>query len=586
MRELLDFWIMRTISIIISILLSDLLFAQSAYDEWDRTETILTYYGFSDDQRQGLLIQLADSGNARAMYYLATKYEHPSKSSFELIKTSAEKGYFMAECKLGERYIKGIYCNQNVDSAYYWLNKAIDHTEPYVERDLKLYLKCIKDVKLGHQLSTEYERLATNSLANMIMSQFYMEKGKKEQGLKSAKIGFQLMDRVYITLKKWGNCDDIYKEMLESCWYRANRYMAIAYYVVGDIKKGNKIYPGTESFLSYIECKEPWDYRIAKRIDYEYTYFINGSKSHPIALEFYRKAVEKKSYFALREMINDPSIQSKARQLAISGDSVAAMVYIHHKLAEKDSASANSILKELPYMFNFNYEYWPVFGDGENNIQNYLLGQDDVFYLLKKDALHTDTATILHLMDEYIGKFNHRIDAPKATCLYEILLSQHPDYTPMPILKQNISACYYNISDYKKALPLMMDICDAYPEVYPVIGEILYEGYIGVPNYPKALFYLHKAEKQKESEMKSQTFYYLGMCYLNGNGIEKDERRGFEYMKKAIGCKRVFIKAFHQLSKCYRFERGVKQDLNKAEELLKEASKYGDKDAKSLLDLL
>jgi len=43
--------------------------------------------------------------------------------------------------------------------------------------------------------------------------------------------------------------------------------------------------------------------------------------------------------------------------------------------------------------------------------------------------------------------------------------------------------------------------------------------------------------------------------------------------------------ALRRLSRCYRFGRGVKKDLQKAEKLMKEAAQYGDKDAKSLLEM-
>ena len=69
------------------------------------------------------------------------------------------------------------------------------------------------------------------------------------------------------------------------------------------------------------------------------------------------------------------------------------------------------------------------------------------------------------------------------------------------------------------------------------------------------------------------------MCYLNGNGTTKDEVKGFEYMKKAVECKSVYIKAFWEISKCYRFERGVAKDLQKAEHYKQEAEKYRNDDA-------
>jgi TPR repeat protein len=69
------------------------------------------------------------------------------------------------------------------------------------------------------------------------------------------------------------------------------------------------------------------------------------------------------------------------------------------------------------------------------------------------------------------------------------------------------------------------------------------------------------------------------MCYLKGNGVAKDEAKGFEYMKKAVNCRSVYIKAFWEISKCYRFGRGVERDLKKAEYYEQEAEKAGNDDA-------
>lgn len=568
----------RMLFFIIGILLHNLVFGQNAYLS-DRTETVLTYYGFTDDKRKELLIELSDSGYARAMYYLAEKYKHSTKSEIELIKESAEKGFFMAECELGKRYIEGWDCTLNQDSAYYWLRKAIEHTEPFVESDKKQYHKTIKTWEGQHNLSIEIERMTTYALAHSVLSQYYIEKGQMKQGLEYAQKGYNLMDNIYLEPKGWTPNSDIYKSLLSSRWNLAVGYLAVAYYAIGDEKKGNKVLSKStyDVLLSDIEYREPIEYIIAKRIDAIYTHYIAGSKPHPIAMDYYLKAIEKNSYFAMREMINDKSIKDKARNLALSGDSIAAMIYLHHQLVMKDTTSACLLLDELHYKFKFSYSnHFLSF----EYIQTALLEYDDVYLLIKKDALYTDIETLCDMIEHYLNKSVGYPDYAKVVCLYESLLSQHPHYSPKALMKQNVCACYYILSDYSKALPLMLEICKIYPETSIVIGEILFEGYTGIPDYEKAFEYLKRGEKTKRtSETSSLLFYYLGMCYLKGYGVSKDEKKGFEYMKKAVESERVFVKAFWEISKCYRFERGVERDLKKAEEYEAKAAQYKNEDA-------
>lgn len=588
--------IKRVLGVLGCTFLTSVLFAQSPYDGWEEIETVLTCSDFTKAQRNEKLVALADNGNVRAMYYLATNwrnYEHPKKGSNELLKETAEKGYFMAECEMGEMYIKG----QNQDSAYYWLHKAIEHTEAYINSDLIKYQKKSNNAK--YKMSIEYERLATFSLAHSVLSRYYMEKEQKENGIRCAKIGYELMDKIYDGQKKFilsyydtdkkknskkPTTDVYFVELFRSNWAEVVRYMAVALYITGDIKNGNKFinkYPYLNKYevYDYVKEREPEEYLIAKCIDD--CYRVYGSEHHPASLEYYRKAVEKKSYFAMIDMVKDSAIQKRIKQMAFSGDSVAAMVYLHHQLEEKDTVSVDLFLKDIPFKFSFPFKDNSVVkGDA---IIEHVLSIDDVFFLLMKDALDTDVKTLLTLYDYYLYKKYKGVHDPKdlkkAVSLYEVLRSQHPNYSPTFLMKRNVSAIYYRLTDYAKAFPLMIEVCNEYPELYPVIGAILYEGYTGKPDYFKAVEYLKKEESVRNNGNIHIQYYYMGMCFLKGNGVTKDETKGFEYMKKAVECEKVVVKAYWEISKCYRFGRGVERDLKKAEYYEQEAEKAGNDDA-------
>ena len=240
------------------------------------------------------------------------------------------------------------------------------------------------------------------------------------------------------------------------------------------------------------------------------------------------------------DMVKDSAIQKRIKQMAFSGDSVAAMVYLHHQLEEKDTVSVDLFLKDIPFKFSFPFKDNSVVkGDA---IIEHVLSIDDVFFLLMKDALDTDVKTLLTLYDYYLYKKYKGVhdlkDLKNAVSLYEVLRSQHPNYSPTLLMKRNVSAIYYRLTDYAKAFPLMIEVCNEYPELYPVIGAILYEGFTGKPDYFKAVEYLKKGESVRNNGNIHIQYYYMGMCFLKGNGVTKDETKGFEYMKKAVECEK------------------------------------------------
>ncbi|MDE7167605.1 MAG: sel1 repeat family protein [Clostridia bacterium] len=117
----------------------------------------------------------------------------------------------------------------------------------------------------------------------------------------------------------------------------------------------------------------------------------------------------------------------------------------------------------------------------------------------------------------------------------------------------------------------------------------------------------------------SMGLYGLGLCYLNGESVSKDEKRAVEYFKKAdnilsrqelidcylegIGVEKDEKKAFemlieetseknlggdsiswYKLGVCYFFGKGVESDKQKAKELWKKAAEWDHEDAIAALD--
>ena len=81
--------------------------------------------------------------------------------------------------------------------------------------------------------------------------------------------------------------------------------------------------------------------------------------------------------------------------------------------------------------------------------------------------------------------------------------------------------------------------------------------------------YIKKAEQGD-----AQAQYYLGICYANGKGVQKDDAKAFEWMQKAA--EQGYAKAQTNLGVLYYQGDGVKQNINKADEWFNKAIKQGD----------
>ena len=85
--------------------------------------------------------------------------------------------------------------------------------------------------------------------------------------------------------------------------------------------------------------------------------------------------------------------------------------------------------------------------------------------------------------------------------------------------------------------------------------------------------YIKKAEQGD-----AQAQYYLGICYANGKGVQKDDKKAFEWTQKAA--EQGNAKAQTNLGVLYYQGDGVKQNIDKADEWFNKAIKQGDKIAR------
>lgn len=104
-------------------------------------------------------------------------------------------------------------------------------------------------------------------------------------------------------------------------------------------------------------------------------------------------------------------------------------------------------------------------------------------------------------------------------------------------------------------------------------GKKLYDAKNYAEAFPKLKAAAEKGHKKAQ--------YRMGRCYDKGNGVEENDKLGFEwYMKSA---QQGFAKAQYQVGKCYKNGEGVKKDRQAAFTWFEKAAKQDNADAELAL---
>jgi TPR repeat protein len=85
----------------------------------------------------------------------------------------------------------------------------------------------------------------------------------------------------------------------------------------------------------------------------------------------------------------------------------------------------------------------------------------------------------------------------------------------------------------------------------------------------------HYAQDADNGDAQAQ--YYLGICYANGEGVQKDDAKAFEWTQKVA--QQGYAKAQVNLGVLYYQGDGIGQNTEKADEWFAKASQQGDKTA-------
>ncbi len=138
----------------------------------------------------------------------------------------------------------------------------------------------------------------------------------------------------------------------------------------------------------------------------------------------------------------------------------------------------------------------------------------------------------------------------------------------------------YSLGNYEKAFPHFKSAARGYPPAYLRLIR-MYKIGLGVDKNPRLEKECQKKiegnigwfkDKAKGGDPVAQ--FSLGICYINGVGVLKNESLGAEYYRKAA--KQGFVLALRYLALCYLQERGVQENNEMAGKCYQEAVNQGD----------
>ena len=124
------------------------------------------------------LVSRADSGDAKALYNLATLHDTgydsipvDSARSTALYRLSAEKGYAPARNFLGFRYYNGDFVKKDIDSALYWIRLAADDGDITAASNLGYLLSQSEDIPHDYKEAIKWIEKAANASFPSAISQ-------------------------------------------------------------------------------------------------------------------------------------------------------------------------------------------------------------------------------------------------------------------------------------------------------------------------------------------------------------------------------------------------------------------------------
>ena len=122
--------------------------------------------------------------------------------------------------------------------------------------------------------------------------------------------------------------------------------------------------------------------------------------------------------------------------------------------------------------------------------------------------------------------------------------------------------------DVAKAEPyLRQAVAEEMPEAAHILGVLYSKNELKIDN-PEEVFKLYYIAAVYGGYVHD--IYKVGICYMNGIGVEKDEYEGFQWLQQAAESDHPF--AMYAIGECYEHGKGVEKDQEKAQEWYQKAA--------------
>lgn len=235
-------------------------------------------------------------------------------------------------------------------------------------------------------------------------------------------------------------------------------------------------------------------------------------------------------------------------------------------------------------------KYFNILSDADNGYGHYMLGKCFYFgYGVKKDlkkafelyslaASQNIPEAVNGLGVCYLNGRGTKQDFDKAAECFRKAADEG-----LPVAQANLADCYVYGNgveqNYRTAMEWYEKAADQdYAPAAFNIGRLYYNGRPGIGlNYAKAAFWYRKAAELGLSEAQNS----LGVCYLKGQGVDRNQEEAFFWFEKSAG--QDNSSGLYNLANCYRDGAGVKKDKNKARQIYQKAAEMGSPSAKSAL---
>jgi TPR repeat protein/predicted acylesterase/phospholipase RssA len=528
----------------------------------------------------------ANQGDINAKFSLSNCYLHGEgtkkneKKALQYLEDAASHGHMNAQLSLGKFYLDGNGTEKDVKKAIQYFESAAKQGNSNAQYNLgKLYLQGY-DVEKNMEQAVQYFQVAANQEdmnSQFSLGECYLQGYGVEKDLKKS---FNFFEAAAIQghVKAQVNLGLFY---LNGNGVKKNTGKAIEYFEAaaekGDIDaylnlgkyywKGDGFGKNIKKALEYFEAAAKQG-NIEAQLKLGFSY-LNGDgveKDVKKSVQYLEvcaaqgnaevQFILSTSYFADDDLAKD--IKKFANQESAGMQLSLGFYYLHGYGGKKNIIKAAEYFKSAADQGNIKAQFslGLCYLNGEGVEKN----PKKAVYYFEIAANHDHVGAQNNLGACYLNGIGVEKNQKKAIEYFK--LSTKKDHTDA---QNNLGICYLKGVGVEKNQKKAIDY-------FKLAAE---KGHTDAQNNLNMIFEVGPNQKNTEAE------FNLGLSYLLGIGVEKDEKKAIEYFEMAA--KQGNINAQLSLGKCYLDGYGVEKDVKKAVQYYETAANQGHAEARFVL---